>query len=140
METSKTPLAFLLAGGFCTMVLASAITAVAFDDTPARVGAMASVVFCFAWFARRALAAPAAALIAWLFTTGFLVHHLGTLAFEGADLVRLGLFEVVAMLGVAVAAGLRLAARAERPAPQVSVPAQTSYEVPPVNQRPARTA
>ncbi|MBB5081925.1 hypothetical protein [Nonomuraea endophytica] len=131
METSKTPLSFLLAGGFCTMVLASAVTALVFHDTAARVGAMAWVVFCFAWLARRAFAAPAAALMAWLFTTGFLIHHLGTLAFERADLLRLGLFEIVALLGVAAAAGIRLAARVDkkvRTARQEDLLPQTAYE------------
>lgn len=62
---------------------------------------MAVAVGLFGAWAGSHLAAAMTGLMAWCFTTGFLVHAGGTLVFGHADLDRLGAFIVVAVAGAA---------------------------------------
>ncbi|MER7500647.1 hypothetical protein AB0L05_16915 [Nonomuraea pusilla] len=64
-----------------------------------RVVLVAAAVGLFGAWAGSDVAAVVTGLMAWCFATGFLVHTGGELAFERADLDRLGVFLVVAVAG-----------------------------------------
>ncbi|MFI7131603.1 hypothetical protein ACIBQ1_38415 [Nonomuraea sp. NPDC050153] len=101
----------LLPAGFACAVGGCVVASLAFSESTARVVVMAVVVGMFGAWARRYPAALATGVMSWCFATGFLVHAGGELAFGADDLVRLGAFTAVALMGCALAH----ARRARRP-------------------------
>ncbi|MFI6909842.1 hypothetical protein ACIBKY_51865 [Nonomuraea sp. NPDC050394] len=91
------PLGGLVVGAFVTAVLSCAVAAPLFPEAAARTAVVALLVGAYSLWGRSPLVALAAAGMAWLFVTGFLVNGLGVLTFAEGDLVR---------LGVLVAAGI----------------------------------
>ncbi|MGV9305617.1 hypothetical protein ACWDLG_19765 [Nonomuraea sp. NPDC003727] len=107
----RSPLEFMISGGFVVSVAACAAVAALLPPGTPRVAAMALVVGAYAAWSRSLLAASATALMGWLFTTGFLVNGLGELSLTAPDLLRLGMFGGVALAGYGVAlAGYGVAA------------------------------
>ncbi|MEU7900393.1 hypothetical protein AB0B45_47120 [Nonomuraea sp. NPDC049152] len=106
----RAPLEFLIAGGFVVSVLSCAVIAPLFPGTASRVAAMAFLVSAYAMWGRSLVSALAAAAMAWMFLTGFLVNAIGLLTFSRADLVRL-----VALLGAGLLSGAWGRVRRARP-------------------------
>ncbi|MGW5683863.1 hypothetical protein [Nonomuraea sp. NPDC003754] len=100
----RSPLEFMISGGFVVSVAACAAVAALLPPGTPRVVAMALAVGAYAAWSRSLLAASATALMGWLFTTGFLVNGLGELSLTAPDLLRLGMFGGVALAGYGVAA------------------------------------
>ncbi|GAA3668617.1 hypothetical protein GCM10022224_035980 [Nonomuraea antimicrobica] len=97
------PVGVLLPAGFVYAIGACAVAALAFAETADRVVLVAVEVGVFGAWAGHYLAAPVTGVMAWCFTTGFLVHAEGELTFEAADLERLVTFTVAALVGCAFA-------------------------------------
>ncbi|TYB50950.1 hypothetical protein FXF51_54820 [Nonomuraea sp. PA05] len=89
----------LIPAGFVFVIGLCAAVALAFPESTARVVVTTLGVGVFGAWAVRHLAALCAAAMAWCFTTGFLVNTAGELTFRREDLVRLGVFIVVAVAG-----------------------------------------
>ncbi|MFF3440726.1 hypothetical protein [Streptosporangium sp. NPDC002721] len=103
------PVGFSLAGGFVTVVaaVAAASLLLAPAEATGRVLIMAIAVCAHAAREVRAGVALATAVMAWFFSTGFLVNGAGELSFGRPDLLRLGLLVVVALGANACAASYR---------------------------------
>ncbi|MFI6600263.1 hypothetical protein ACIBHX_28800 [Nonomuraea sp. NPDC050536] len=99
MRNRAKPIEFVIAGGFVASVAGCAATAMLFSDLPGRVAAMALVVGVYAMSVRDVVGAPVTAVMAWMFTTGFLVNSEGTVTLSRADLLRLGLFLAAGLVG-----------------------------------------
>ncbi|WP_329088827.1 MULTISPECIES: hypothetical protein [unclassified Streptosporangium] len=93
------PVGFSLAGGFVTVVATAATASLllAPAEVAGRVLIMAIAVCAYAACGVRAGVALVTAVMAWFFGTGFLVNGAGELSFGRPDLLRLGLFVVVAL-------------------------------------------
>lgn len=89
---------FLIPGGFALAVVACA--GAAFLPADWQIYAMAAAVGAYALWSRSALAGLATGVMAWFFTTGFLVNGAGELSFGGADLLRLGILMAPGLLGL----------------------------------------
>ncbi|MGJ6963652.1 hypothetical protein ACSDR0_17250 [Streptosporangium sp. G11] len=103
------PVGFSLAGGFVTVVATAATASLllASAEVTGRVLIMVIAVCAYAACGVRAGVALATAVMAWFFGTGFLVNGAGELSFGRPDLLRLGLFVVVALGANACAAAYR---------------------------------
>lgn len=98
------PLKFQIPAGFVVTVTGCALAAATLPGGLPCVAAMAVVVGAFGLWSPGLTAASVTALMAWCFTTGFLVNDLGVLTFSPADLLRLGIFLAMATAGGAVGA------------------------------------
>ncbi|SDH64137.1 hypothetical protein SAMN05421505_11987 [Sinosporangium album] len=108
-QGSGTPVGLPLAAGFTVVVMATALASLVFSqgDLAGRVLIMAMAVAGFALSGVRIGASLGTGVIAWMFTTGFLVNDAGELSLSTDDAARLVLFVVTALGGTAVAAMLR---------------------------------
>ncbi|MER6825220.1 hypothetical protein ABT352_04455 [Streptosporangium sp. NPDC000563] len=116
MKSGIEPVGFSLAGGFVTVVATAATASLllAPAETAGRVLIMAIAVCAYAARGVRAGVALATAVMAWFFGTGFLVNGAGELSFGRQDLLRLGLFTIVALGTNACVAGCRMVAARRR--------------------------
>ncbi|MFC4114496.1 hypothetical protein [Nonomuraea zeae] len=107
----RRPLEFLIPGGFGLSVLACAAVALTLPapEVVPRAVVMGAVVAAYALWSRSVLAGLATGVMAWCFTTGFLVNAAGELTFTPGDLVRL-----TAFLALGLGGGVPRAARARR--------------------------
>ncbi|MEV0615366.1 hypothetical protein AB0I81_18760 [Nonomuraea sp. NPDC050404] len=93
--------------GFVFVIGLCAVAAVAFPQSTARVVVMGVGIGAFGVWVVRYLAALCAGVMAWCFTTGFLVNASGELTVGREDLVRLATFIVVAVVGCACGQAFR---------------------------------
>ncbi|MEV7010272.1 hypothetical protein [Streptosporangium sp. NPDC051022] len=130
------PVGFPLSDGFLVTVAATVVASLLFapGDTTARVAVMMIAVCVHVLREPRRSVALATAVMAWLFTTGFLVNTSAELTFGGHDLTRLGLLLLVAALACGVR---RLGLLPSAPYPVLrSVPSPRD-SASPVHQEPA---
>ncbi|MEU0522004.1 hypothetical protein [Streptosporangium sp. NPDC006007] len=92
---------FSLAGGLLAVIAATVVASLVFTaaETAGRLSVVMLAVCCHAARGVRVAAAVATVVMAWLFTTGFLVNSAGELTFDGPGLSRLGLLAVAALAG-----------------------------------------
>ncbi|MBB5082640.1 hypothetical protein [Nonomuraea endophytica] len=98
------PLGGLVVGAFVTAVLSCAVAAPLFPEAVARTVVVAVLAGAYSLWGRSLLVALAAAGMAWLFVTGFLVNGLGVLTFAEGDLIRLGVLAAAAIGGYVIGA------------------------------------
>lgn len=127
------PIGFSLAGGFL-VVVGSTVTASLLFSPSELSGRVLIMMIAVCGYAAREIPRSislATAVMAWLFTTGFLVNAAGELTFGRPDLLRLGLL----LLAVALTGGTRTAInhlQAPRPHVPVPLPREESAVVEPV--------